>query len=58
MKCEGVEDLTPSVTYEILTTAIVMAVGIATGYGLEDQKVGVRVTMGAKIFTSPCPDRL
>jgi hypothetical protein len=35
------------------------AVGIATGYGLDDQEVGVRVSMGARIFTSPChPDRL
>jgi ribosomal protein L18E len=29
------------------------AVGIATGYGLDDQRVGVRVPMGASIFTSP-----
>jgi hypothetical protein len=35
------------------------AVGIATGYGLNDQGVGVRVPVGARIFTSPCrPDRL
>jgi hypothetical protein len=34
-------------------------VGIATGYGLDDQGVGVRVPVGARIFTSPCsPDRL
>jgi hypothetical protein len=26
------------------------AVGISTGYGLDDQGVGVRVPMGAKIF--------
>jgi hypothetical protein len=32
-------------------------VGIATGYGLDDQGVGVRVPVGAGIFTSPCrPD--
>jgi hypothetical protein len=30
------------------------AVGIANGYGLDDQEVGVRVPVGAKIFTSPC----
>jgi hypothetical protein len=35
------------------------AVGIATGYGLEDQGFGVRVPVGARIFTSPRrPDRL
>jgi hypothetical protein len=27
-------------------------IGIATGYGLRDQGVGVRVTVGARIFTS------
>jgi hypothetical protein len=30
------------------------AVGTATGYGLDDQGVGVRVPVGANIFTSPC----
>jgi hypothetical protein len=35
------------------------AVGIATGYGLNDREVGVRVPVGSKFFTSPyCPDRL
>jgi hypothetical protein len=35
------------------------AVGIATGYGLDDQGVGVRVQVGARILTSPCrPDWL
>jgi hypothetical protein len=34
-------------------------VDVATGYGLDDQGVGVRVPVGARIFTSPCrPDRL
>jgi hypothetical protein len=34
-------------------------VGIATGYGLDDQRVGVRVPVGARIFSSPCySDRL
>jgi hypothetical protein len=34
-------------------------VGIATGYGLDDQGVGVRVPVGARIFSSPChPDWL
>jgi hypothetical protein len=33
-------------------------VGIATGYGLEDQGVGVRVSVGPRIFFSPHhPDR-
>jgi hypothetical protein len=31
--------------------------GIVTGYGLDDQEVGVRVPVGAKIFSFPCrPD--
>jgi hypothetical protein len=35
------------------------AVGIATGYGLDDQRVGVRVPVGSRIFSSPsCPDWL
>jgi hypothetical protein len=35
------------------------AARIATDYGLNDQGVGVRVPVGARIFTSPCrPDRL
>jgi hypothetical protein len=35
------------------------AVGIATGYGLNNQGVGVRVPVGARIFTCPCRlDRL
>jgi hypothetical protein len=33
------------------------AVGIATGYRLDDWEVGVRVPVGSRIFTSPCrPD--
>jgi hypothetical protein len=35
------------------------AVGIATGYGLDDYGVGVRVSVGVRIFTSLCrSDRL
>jgi hypothetical protein len=30
------------------------AVGITTDYGLDDQGVGVRVPVGARISTSPC----
>jgi hypothetical protein len=34
-------------------------VDIATGYGLGDQGVGVRVPVGSRIFSSPChPDWL
>jgi hypothetical protein len=34
------------------------AVGITTGYGLDDQGIGVQAPLGARIFTSPCrPDR-
>jgi hypothetical protein len=37
----------------------VRAVGIATGYGLDDRGVGVRVPLGSRIFCSPRrPDRL
>jgi hypothetical protein len=33
------------------------AVGIATGYGLDDWGIGVRVPVGSRIFSSPCsPD--
>jgi hypothetical protein len=31
-----------------------IAVGIATGYGLDDQGMGVRVPVGARILTSSC----
>jgi hypothetical protein len=35
------------------------AVGMATGYGLDDWEVGVRVHVGSRIFSSPRhPDRL
>jgi hypothetical protein len=35
------------------------AVGIATGYGLNDRGVGVQVPVGSRIFSFPrCPDRL
>jgi hypothetical protein len=35
------------------------SVGIATGYGLNDRRVGVRVSVKARSFSSPrCPDRL
>jgi hypothetical protein len=30
-------------------------VGIATGYGLNDREVGVRVLVGSRIFCSPLP---
>jgi hypothetical protein len=34
-------------------------VGIATGYGLDDRGVEVRVLIGSRIFSSPCrPDQL
>jgi hypothetical protein len=29
------------------------SVGIATGYGLDDRGVGVRVPVGSRIFSSP-----
>jgi hypothetical protein len=30
------------------------SVGIATGYGLDDRRVGVPDPVGARIYTSPC----
>jgi hypothetical protein len=33
-------------------------VGITTGYGLDDQGVGVRVPVGPRILSSHCPDWL
>jgi hypothetical protein len=33
-------------------------VGMTTGYGLNDQGVGVPVPVGLRIFSSRCPDRL
>jgi hypothetical protein len=34
-------------------------VGIATGYGLEDRGIGVRIPVGSRIFTFPYhPDRV
>jgi hypothetical protein len=33
-------------------------VGIATGYGLDDRVVGVRVPVGSRIFSSRRPNRL
>jgi hypothetical protein len=42
-----------------LKSAFHSAVGIATGYGMDDREVGVRVPVGSRILTSPCrPDRL
>jgi hypothetical protein len=32
---------------------------VATGYGLDDRGIGVRVPVGSRVFSSPCrPDRL
>jgi hypothetical protein len=40
---------TPSTTG---TRRLDSAVGIATGYGLDDQGVGIRVPVGSRIFSS------
>jgi hypothetical protein len=43
----------------IILPIVVVVVGIATGYGLDDQEVGVWVPLGSRIFSSPRrPDRL
>jgi hypothetical protein len=38
----------------LLLLLLLNAVSIATGYGLDDEMVGVPVPVGARIFTSPC----
>jgi hypothetical protein len=45
-----------SCTTSIHVGSRVSAVGIAIGYGL-DRGIRVRVPVGARIFSSPCPDR-
>jgi hypothetical protein len=40
-----------NLNYEALYFAKRRAVGLATGYGLDDEEVGVRVPVGARIFT-------
>jgi hypothetical protein len=45
--------------YQITKRSRNSAVGIETGYGVDDQGVGVRVPVGSRIFSSPRrPDRL
>jgi hypothetical protein len=40
-------------------TSLDSAVGITTGYELDDQGVGIRVPVGSRVFSSPRrPDRL
>jgi hypothetical protein len=47
------------VTTKITIFCVVMEAGIATGYGLDNRGIGVRVTVGSRIFSSPRrPDRL
>jgi hypothetical protein len=44
---------------ETIVRIIACAVGIATGYELDDREVGVRVLVGSRIVPSPShPDRL
>jgi hypothetical protein len=53
--------VTPEFRFEwvYITESRDSAVGIATGYGLDDRGVGVRVPVGSRIFSSPRrPDRL
>jgi hypothetical protein len=48
-----------NVNFSLLHKSRDSAVGIATRYRLDDQGVGVRVPVGARIFTFPCrPDWL
>jgi hypothetical protein len=48
----------PSTAGCILVRFMYRAVGIATGYGLGDRGVGVRVLIEARIFTSRRPEML
>jgi hypothetical protein len=46
-------------SYLAKTTSTVSSVGIATGYGLDDRGIGVRVLVESTTFTSSySPDRL
>jgi hypothetical protein len=48
-----------STTYVIKFSIYLSVVGTATGYGLDDRGIGVRVPVGSRIFFSPSrPDRL
>jgi hypothetical protein len=61
LNCDSDHFLIKPVIKQDHTTIISLnsSVGIATGYGLDDQGVGVRVPEGSRIFSSPrCPDRL
>jgi hypothetical protein len=56
-----VEEEEAEVVVVVVTAAVKSrdsAVDIVTGYGLDVQKVGVRVPVGARIFTAASPDRL
>jgi hypothetical protein len=47
------------ISTELITSTCYSAVGIATGYGLDDRGVAVRVPGGSRIFTSQShPDRV
>jgi hypothetical protein len=49
---------TPFTNYEV-SRRLAIIFGIATGYGLDDRRVWVRVPVGPRIFSSPQrPDRL
>jgi hypothetical protein len=38
--------------YHVQKQVLRLVVGIATGYGLDDEGVGVRVPVGTRVFTS------
>jgi hypothetical protein len=40
------------VAYATILPFTILAVGIATGYGLDDRRVGIRVSVGSRIFVS------
>jgi hypothetical protein len=50
--------LSPYLEQQIINLLLIkIGAGIVTGYGLDDQGVGVRVLEGSRIFSSPChPD--
>jgi hypothetical protein len=60
-KCDGDEFLKSQGIYQfVYSTNLFLgsrdsSVGLATGYRLGDRGVGVRVALGVRIFSSPCP---
>jgi hypothetical protein len=58
LKMEATYPTRTSVNYQT-DYYMALSVGIATGYGLDEWEIGVRVPVDSRIFTFPCrPDLL